>query len=185
MEHRTQGGVVVHPLAFAPAPPGSTRQLLPLWLSPPPPLGAAQTLWSKLPVGGDFVAQRETPVKGASHGFAALPLTGVSRCAFRESPTEQIAQRACSRHEPTGGIGGDPQNKNPNGALIHRKQCRAPRRGFLEAHGSITRNNKQRKMSPSSDETANLPPAAFLVSACWCFAPNPKKSGASCPAFFT
>ena len=54
-----------------------------------------------LPVGGDFIAQQETPVKGAAHGFAATPLTGVSRCAFCESPTEQIAQRACSRHEPT------------------------------------------------------------------------------------
>lgn len=54
-----------------------------------------------LPVGGDFIAQQETPVKGAAHGFAATPLTGISRCAFYESPTEQIAQRACSRHEPT------------------------------------------------------------------------------------
>lgn len=54
-----------------------------------------------LPVGGDFIAQQETPVKGAAHGFAATPLTGISRCAFCESPTEQIAQRACSRHEPT------------------------------------------------------------------------------------
>lgn len=54
-----------------------------------------------LPVGGDFIAQQEIPVKGAAHGFAATPLTGISRCAFCESPTEQIAQRACSRHEPT------------------------------------------------------------------------------------
>lgn len=47
---------------------------------------------------------------------------------------------------------------------------------------SVARNNKQRKMSPSSDETANLPPAAFLVSACWCFAPNPTgRAGAKTP----
>ena len=71
------------PLAFAAAPLGQLK-----------PSGA-------LPVGGDFIAQRETPVKGAVHGFAATPLTGVSRCAFYELPTEQIAQRACSQHEPT------------------------------------------------------------------------------------
>lgn len=101
MEHK--GGCRSAPLCSPARPfPSRYRQFLPLWLSPPPPLGAAQTLWSKLPVGGDFIAQRETPVKGATHGFAAMPLTGVSRCAFYESPTEQIAQRACSRHEPTG-----------------------------------------------------------------------------------
>lgn len=71
-----------------------------------------------LPVGGDFIAQRETPVKGAAHGFAATPLTGISRCAFCESPTEQIAQRACSRHEPT--RWGKAAKREPRkGALIY------------------------------------------------------------------
>lgn len=71
-----------------------------------------------LPVGGDFIAQQETPVKGAAHGFAATPLTGISRCAFCESPTEQIAQRACSRHEPT--RWGEAAKREPRkGALIY------------------------------------------------------------------
>ena len=71
-----------------------------------------------LPVGGDFIAQQETPVKGAAHGFAATPLTGISRCAFCESPTEQIAQRACSRHEPT--RWGKAAKREPRkGALIY------------------------------------------------------------------
>ena len=73
-----------------------------------------------LPVGGDCVAQQEPPVKGALHGFAASPLTGGSCCAFRESPTEQIAQRSCSRHEPTkGNLGKHPTSIMGNGALIH------------------------------------------------------------------
>nr|CDL66641.1 unnamed protein product [uncultured bacterium] len=72
------------PLAFAAAPAGGSSNPL-----------------EHLPVGGDFISQQETPVKGAAHGFAATPLTGVSCCDFCESPTEQIAQRACSRHEPT------------------------------------------------------------------------------------
>lgn len=78
-----------------------------------------------LPVGGDFIAQQETPVKGAAHGFAATPLTGISRCAFCESPTEQIAQRACSRHEPT--RWGKAAKREPRkGALIyHRGWSRA------------------------------------------------------------
>lgn len=78
-----------------------------------------------LPVGGDFIAQQETPVKGAAHGFAATPLTGISRCAFCESPTEQIAQRACSRHEPT--RWGEAAKREPRkGALIyHRGWSRA------------------------------------------------------------
>lgn len=71
-----------------------------------------------LPVGGDFIAQQETPVKGATHGFAATPLTGVSRCAFCESPTEQIAQRACSRHEPTR-WGEAAKRESRKGALIY------------------------------------------------------------------
>lgn len=70
-----------------------------------------------LPVGGDFIAQQETPVKGAAHGFAATPLTGISRCAFCESPTEQIAQRACSRHEPT--RWGKRQKENPVRAHLY------------------------------------------------------------------
>ena len=94
MEHK--GGVVVAPLCFAAHPssfsPSGFRRR-PRW-GQLKPSGA-------LPVGGDFIAQRETPVKGAVHGFAATPLTGVSRCAFYELPTEQIAQRACSQHEPT------------------------------------------------------------------------------------
>ena len=71
-----------------------------------------------LPVGGDFIAQQETPVKGAAHGFAATPLTGISRCAFCESPTEQIAQRACSRHEPTR-WGAAAKRESRKGALIY------------------------------------------------------------------
>ena len=71
-----------------------------------------------LPVGDDFIAQQETPVKGATHGFAATPLTGVSRCAFCESPTEQIAQRACSRHEPTR-WGEAAKRESHKGALIY------------------------------------------------------------------
>lgn len=71
-----------------------------------------------LPVGGDFIAQQETPVKGAAHGFAATPLTGISRCAFCESPTEQIAQRACSRHEPTR-WGEAAKRESRKGALIY------------------------------------------------------------------
>ena len=104
----SQGWVVVlaaparsHPWEFPSASPLPLRpwQLL-LWLSPPPPLGQLKPSGA-LPVGGDFIAQQETPQQGAAHGFAATPLTGISRCAFCESPTEQIAQRACSRHEPT------------------------------------------------------------------------------------
>lgn len=84
-----------------------------------------------LPVGGDFIAQQETPVKGAAHGFAATPLTGVSRCAFCESPTEQIAQRACSRHEPTR-WGEAAKRESRKGALILNQRLtvrpRFPRR---------------------------------------------------------
>lgn len=48
------------PLAFAAAPAGGGQLK---------PSGA-------LLVGGDFIAQQETPVKGAVHGFTATPLTG-------------------------------------------------------------------------------------------------------------
>ena len=90
-----------------------------------------------LPVGGDFIAQQETPVKGAAHGFAATPLTGISRCAFCESPTEQIAQRACSRHEPTRWR--EATKKNPVRAhlyttLWHRAAGTFPRKGALTYH---------------------------------------------------
>lgn len=96
MEHK--GGSRSAPLVFCHSP----RQFLPLWLSPPPPLGGGQLKPSgALLVGGDFIAQQETPVKGAVHGFTATPLTGGSRCAFCELPTEQIAQRACSQHKST------------------------------------------------------------------------------------
>ena len=91
MEHK--GGVVVAPLVFAAHPssfsPSGFRRR---------PAGQLKPSGA-LPVGGDFIAQRETPVKGAVHGFAATPLTGFPVCIV--VPTEQIAQRACSQHEPT------------------------------------------------------------------------------------
>lgn len=95
MEHK--GGCRSAPLCFA-THPGSFSlsgfRRRPRWGGQLKPSGA-------LPVGGDFIAQQETPVKGAVHGFAATPLTGVSRCAFCELPTEQIAQRTCSQHKST------------------------------------------------------------------------------------
>lgn len=69
---------------------------LPLWLSPPPPLGAAQTLWSILPVGADFLAHKHKPSMVAQPLFCkqkSKPLTACFMCAFLKSPTEQIAQR--------------------------------------------------------------------------------------------
>lgn len=94
-----------------------------------------------LPVGGDFIAQQETPVKGAAHGFAATPLTGISRCAFCESPTEQIAQRACSRHEPT--RWGEAAKREPRkGALTyHRGWSRAssvPSESAIQPFANLT-----------------------------------------------
>ena len=75
----------------------------PHWLSPPPP-GAVQTLWNNMSVGACFLPRKKITVKGASHGFATLPLTVIFLCGFTETPTEQNVQRACSRHEPTQGF---------------------------------------------------------------------------------
>ena len=78
-------------------------ELFPHWLSPPPP-GAVQTLWNNMSVGACFLPRKKITVKGASHGFATLPLTVIFLCGFTETPTEQNVQRACSRHEPTQGF---------------------------------------------------------------------------------
>lgn len=91
----------VPPLSLCRSNSGSFS--LPLWLSPPPPLGAAQTLWNNMSVGACFLPRKKITVKGASHGFATLPLTVIFLCGFTETPTEQNVQRACSRHEPTQG----------------------------------------------------------------------------------
>lgn len=115
-----------------------------------------------LPVGDDFIAQQETPVKGATHGFAATPLTGVSRCAFCESPTEQIAQRACSRHEPTR-WGEAAKRESHKGALTYHAvasvrcvPCKA------RAHLQVTRGNSVRPRFPRR--------AQYTLSQIWRFA---------------
>ena len=69
-----------------------------------PPPGAVQTLWNNMSVGACFLPRKKITVKGASHGFATLPLTVIFLCGFTETPTEQNVQRACSRHEPTQGF---------------------------------------------------------------------------------
>ena len=63
------------------------------------PAGAAQTLWEHCPSVVIFIAQN--PRQGCCARLRRYALDGVSRCAFYELPTEQIAQRACSQHEPT------------------------------------------------------------------------------------
>lgn len=130
-----------------------------------------------LPVGGDFIAQQETPVKGAAHGFAATPLTGISRCAFCESPTEQIAQRACSRHEPTGGSWGETPNTKTSIGRTYTLQaisCALP-----GASGSRASIGSVATLPPNEKAARGLFSHLGLVGA----SPKPQKSGADSPAF--
>lgn len=128
-----------------------------------------------LPVGGDFIAQQETPVKGAAHGFAATPLTGVSRCAFCESPTEQIAQRACSRHEPTR-WGEAAKRESRKGALIYH---------FVASCGASSVPSES-AIQPFANLTIckrSIAPKVFSPLVSGCAPKTPKKSGADSPAF--